>query len=227
MMNVKQDTSRNAGAYILIGLGVLFLAGQIFNFSFFGALWPLIVMIPGLVFLYFAFNGDKNAAGLVFPGTIITGTGAILFYQNITNHWESWAYVWALYPAFVGLGLIFMGRRTGDRNQEKTGREMVRWSTIAFAGFWALFELIIFGGDRIFGNILLPVVLIGAGLLMLFRRGDRLSAKRKSDDYVEIKPKRTNGTHSYSEELQAKIDAALAEPDDEPAPTKPSDPSLN
>lgn len=234
-MNERRDIGRNTGAYVLIGLGVLFLAAQIFNFSFFGALWPLIVLIPGLAFLYFAFNGDKNTAGLVFPGSIITGTGAILFYQNLTNHWESWAYVWTLYPVFVGLALTFMGRRTGSDDQYKVGQNMMRWGAIAFAGLWVLFELFIFNGGGFFGNLLVPLVLIGVGVMMLFRRGSitvsTVSAKRKVDEYAEYKPKRTNGHRSYSDELQEKIDAALAEAEDiepEPSePSKPSDPSLN
>jgi hypothetical protein len=232
-MNGNSNMSRSTGAFVLIGLGVVFLLAQIFDFSFWGALWPLIVMIPGLAFLYFAYNGDKGASGLIFPGAIITGTGAILLYQNLTNHWESWAYAWTLYPVFVGMGLVFMGRRTHNEGQYKTGQGMIRWGAIAFAGFWVLFELLIFGGDRIFGNWLLPVVLIGVGVLLLLRRGESVPVKRKvgGDVYYETKPKK--GTRSYSDELQAKIDAALAEPDaDEPTPQptsddRPSDPRLN
>lgn len=125
-MNDNHNASRNAGAFILIGLGVLFLLAQIFNFSFLGTLWPLIVMLPGLVFLYIALTGGKQSAGFVFPGAIITGTGTILFYQNLTNHWESWAYAWTLYPVFVGMGLVFMGRRTGNEGQYQTGQNMMR-----------------------------------------------------------------------------------------------------
>ncbi len=232
-MNTKPDMSRNTGGYILIGLGVLFLAAQIFNFSFMGTLWPLIIVAVGLPFLYSAFTGGSNNAGLIFPGAIISGTGAILLYQNITNHWESWAYVWTLYPVFIGASLIFLGQRTGKDEPYRAGQGMVRWGITAFVGFWALFELVIFGGDRIFGNLLLPVILIGAGLLLLFRRNSsEVSAKRKIVYTEAAKPKRTdNGYRSYSEELQAKIDAALAEDDEpmpsDPAPSKPADPSLN
>lgn len=229
MMDTRPDMNRNMGAYILIGLGVLFLAAQIFDFSFFGALWPLIIVAVGLPFLYGAYTGNEHNAGLIFPGTIISGTGLILFYQNLTDHWASWAYIWSLYPVFIGASLMFLGRRTGKDEPYQVGQGMVRWGMMAFVGFWALFELVIFGSDRIFGNALLPVVLIGAGLFMLFRRGgSEVSAKRKIVYTDSAKPKRTNGYNSYSEELQAKIDAALAEDDDdEPMPTKPADPSLN
>ena len=108
--------NEKVGAAALIGLGVLFLLGQMFSMDIFGLGWPLFVMLPGLAFLFFAIRGDANAAPLAVPGAIVTGTGAILFYQNFTGHWESWAYAWALYPVFLGLALTFMGERT--RNQK-------------------------------------------------------------------------------------------------------------
>ncbi|MBZ0298994.1 MAG: hypothetical protein K8J31_04600, partial [Anaerolineae bacterium] len=73
--------SRSAIAIGLIGLGVLFLVAQISGFSFLGILWPLFIVLPGAAFLYFAYTGDRHAAGLAVPGAMITGTGAILFYQ--------------------------------------------------------------------------------------------------------------------------------------------------
>ena len=111
----------------------------------------------------------QGAASLAVPGAIVTGTGAILFYQNVTNHWESWAYAWALYPVFLGLALTFMGERSHNQSAINTGRGFVRWGGIAFVALWALFELVIFAGNRGIGNVLLPAFLIGAGLWMLLR----------------------------------------------------------
>ena len=89
-MMVKEHDSRPVLAIGLIALGVLLLLGQLTGFGgMLGSLWPLFVMVPGLAFLYFAYTGDKKAAGLAVPGMVITGTGLILFYQNITGHWES------------------------------------------------------------------------------------------------------------------------------------------
>ncbi len=54
--------SNNLGAYILIGLGVLFLAGQIFDFDIgriFDISWPLFVVIPGVIFLIIHFMFEK------------------------------------------------------------------------------------------------------------------------------------------------------------------------
>jgi hypothetical protein len=213
MMNQSnRDVGRTLPAVILISLGVLFLFGQIFSFNFFGTVWPFLVVIPGLAFLYFAISGGRGTVGLAVPGAIITGTGAILFYQNITNHWESWAYVWTLYPVFVGMALTYIGQRTENPDAHRAGQGLVRWGLIAFVGAWAFFELIIFNGGGALGNFLLPALLIGVGVWLLFRRNTPSRRKVYTVD-VPAKPKNTNG-HYTNDDLQAKIDAALAEPDE-------------
>jgi hypothetical protein len=211
MNQSTRDVGRTLPATILISVGVLFLLGQIFSFDFFGTIWPFIVVVPGLAFLYFALRGGNETVGLAVPGAIISGTGAILFYQNITNHWESWAYVWTLYPVFVGMALTYIGQKTENHDTHKTGQGLVRWGLIAFVGAWAFFELIIFNGGSVFGNFLLPTLLIGAGIWLLFRRN--ATSKRKV--FTPEKPKHMNGSgSSHSDDLQARIDAALAEPDE-------------
>jgi len=226
-MTQPQDNGRRIGAVVLIGLGVLFLLGQTLRFDIFGFGWPFFVILPGLAFLYFAIKGDANAAPLAVPGAIVTGTGAILFYQNATNHWESWAYAWALYPVFFGLALMFIGERTHNQGTERTGRGFVRWGGVGFAALWALFELVIFAGNKPLGNLLLPLALIGAGLYMLFHRGGRILEfqKPKREDFafsgprvVVSKPKNGHSPNA-SEKLRQEIDAALAEDDDEPPTT--------
>lgn len=221
----ESDNGRKIAAITLIGLGALFLLGQVFNFSFFGALWPLIVVLPGLAFLYGAWRGDKNAAGMAVPGAIITGLGGILFYQNITNHWESWAYAWTLFPVFLGLGLTFAGRRNGDQNAYRTGQGFVRWGSIAFLIGASFFELLIFNRGGVFGTLALPLLLIGLGVLLLFRRGEPSAFEKvKRDPTVLVGPRNTNArsngqSPSASDELRRQIDAALSE--DEPGDDKP------
>ncbi|MEQ8677075.1 MAG: hypothetical protein RLP44_14535 [Aggregatilineales bacterium] len=209
-------------AMLLIGLGAFFLLSSIFNFSIMGALWPLFVVLPGLPFLYFALTGSKRNAGLIFPGLMISGTGMILLYQNAFNHWESWAYIWTLYPVFIGMGLTFLGRRTGSHGELDAGRMMVRGGLFAFAAFAFLFEFVIFGGGfGLFGGLLLPIALIIAGALMWKRGGNHhyRSEKAKNVTYGEKSKRknRENGHHNgytpaiINEELQRRIDEALAE----------------
>jgi hypothetical protein len=158
------------GAIILIGLGVIFWLVQNFAVTI-GDLWPFFIILPGLVFLFFALTGGKNTLGLIFPGLMVTGTGVILLVQSITGHWESWAYVWAVYPALVGVGIIFMGRRTEDSRTYSVGRGLLTGGLVALLVLGAFFELLIFGGLGAIGNYVWPVLLILLGVWLLLQGG--------------------------------------------------------
>ena len=201
---MTQASGRNAAAIGLIAMGVIFLIGQVTGFSFWGSLWPFFIVLPGLAFLYVAINGDRKTAGLAVPGAMVTGTGLIFVYQNFTGHWESWAYAWALYPLFLGLALVFIGRRTDNESTERTGDAFVKWGLFACIGLWAMFELFIFGSNNALISMLMPLALIGAGIYLLTRGRGQTKFK------TVYKAKNTNGR----ETLQDKIDAALAEDDD-------------
>lgn len=211
---VKEHDGRPVMAIGLIALGVLVLFGQLTGFGgMLATLWPMFIVIPGLAFLYFAYTGDKNVAGLAVPGTVITGTGLILFYQNITGHWESWAYIWTLYPLFVGLALNFMAQRTGDDGTRKASNILLRIGAIGFIVGAVFFEMIIFGNGGIFGNLALPILLIAAGGFMLFgSKSGHFKAsfknKRKVEEFY------SNGKYKNGSRLQQQIDEALAENDD-------------
>lgn len=213
-MSSTNDSGRQLAAGALIGLGVLFLAAQFFGFSLFGVLWPFFVIVPGLAFLYPALTGGKDKAGLAIPGAMITGTGLILFYQALTGHWISWAYIWALYPVFLGLAFTFVGRRNEDRSLYETGNGFVKWGLGGFIGMWLLFEVLIFGGGNPLISLALPVVLIGAGIMMLFGRG-AISKKKKNESYRSSSSRNGYNAAEINPDLQRKIDAALAEEDDE------------
>ncbi len=211
---VREHDGRPVLAVGLIALGVLVFFGQLTGFGgMIGTFWPLFVVVPGLAFLYFAYTGDKNVAGLAVPGTVIMGTGLILFYQNITGHWESWAYIWTLYPLFVGLALRFMAQRTGDEGTQKASSILMRIGAIGFIVGAVFFELMIFGHGGIFGNLALPVVLVAIGGFMLMsnkkrRLAGEYAGKRKIEDFYH------NGKYKNSDRLQQQIDEALAEDDD-------------
>jgi hypothetical protein len=199
------------------------------TFNWFAMLWPLFIILPGLPFLYAAYNtDDEDQAGMIIPGIILTGTGLIFMFQGLTGHYESWAYAWALFPAMVGLGLQFMGKKKGvDTEEEKVGRAMTRGGLAAFAAFGLFFELLLFGG--IFGGTsgaLLPFTLLGAGAYWYAKRSghefsiDDEMEKRKNNLSVDEKPKnKVKNTETTNEhnpaainpELKRKIEEALKE----------------
>ncbi|MCA9910628.1 MAG: hypothetical protein KC519_18360, partial [Anaerolineae bacterium] len=180
---------------------------NIFNidlFDFEGG-WPFFVLLPGLIMLAVAISGEKKLAGFIFPGAIVTGTGAILFVQNLTDHWESWAYVWALYPVFVGLALMFYGNRTDNANSVRTGRNLAFIGMVLLAAFGVFFELIAFNHvDGRLVNAVVAVLMIGGGGFLLLR------ARNSDDPALPRRGKRKNDA-DIQPELKRKIEEALAE----------------
>ena len=99
--------TRIAGGVILILLGLLFLGRSLFPEYFQFWEWPFLIIGLGIVFLIWAVISGNG--GLAVPAAILSGIGGILYYQNATGDWASWAYIWALIPGFVGVGIIISG----------------------------------------------------------------------------------------------------------------------
>lgn len=155
-------------------VGLVFLLGQIFSFSWLSALWPLFVVLSGLPFLYLSRRSSSpSLTSFIYPGLIITGTGLLLLFQSLTGHWQSWAYAWLLYPALVGIAMQHEGEVRDNRGQQRTGRWMTRASLAGFFGLAVVFELFVF--SNLFGGLfgwLWPLLLIGIGVMMLSKRGE-------------------------------------------------------
>lgn len=182
-----QTNRSNAGALIggaiLIALGLLSLAGQIFPYLSWGALWPFVVIGFGALFFVAMFAGGKQAAGFAIPGSIVGGIGLVLLFQNITHHWKSMSYFWTLFLVFVGLGIYIMGWYGGDANQKQSGTRLMKVGFILFIILGAFFEMIFSS----FGNLIFPILLILAGVYMIVARSGLLSRK-KNDSTDSIPP---------------------------------------
>jgi hypothetical protein len=97
---------------ILILIGAIFLVVNVFRIDF-GQIWPIIFFIIGAGFylpVLLMPHERQNLAGLLIPGTILFGLGAIFFYNIFADNWGAWSYIWALIPASVGLGMIIAAR---------------------------------------------------------------------------------------------------------------------
>jgi hypothetical protein len=167
--NEMQTNRLNAGSLvagaILIVFGLLALAGQLFPIINWGFIWPLTIVGLGALFFLAMVASGKQAAALAIPGSIISGIGLILLFQNITGHWESMSYFWALIILFVGFGIYTMGWYGGDINQQRSGLVM-KVGFVLFLIFGVFFELIFSS----FGNLVFPVLLILLGLYLVLSR---------------------------------------------------------
>ena len=160
-----------AGGIILILLGLLFLASEIFPnvFSFWS--WPFILVVIGVVFLIWAIL--SSTGGLAVPGMILSGLGGIFYYQTVTGDWTSWSYIWALIPGFVGLG-VFLGGIIDRKFKEglNSGLTLVLLSAIMFFAFGSFFGLE-YGIAKYW-----PVLLVALGVIALIRA---LTSRKKYD----------------------------------------------
>ena len=105
----------------LFGLFLLFI-GALLILANFGVieivwdnLWPLFLLIPGIVFelSYFIYRKD---AGLLVPGGILITYG-LLFLVNVIFGWHLMEDLWPIFPLGVAIGLfqlfLFGGREKG------------------------------------------------------------------------------------------------------------------
>ena len=150
---------------ILILAGLFFLALPLFpnlaGVINIGQQWPLIIVGEGFLFLLGALLGTP---GLAVPGSIIAGTGLILYYQNLTGEWWTWSFAWALYPGFVGIGIIISNLLEGKGKEGlRDGGRLIIISAIMFGVFG------FFLGGSLTSGVMLALALIGAGIWILYR----------------------------------------------------------
>ena len=178
-MSSQRNTGSLVGGSLLIIFGVLALLGKIFqNYDFWGTFWPFFIIGVGILFFVGMLAGGRSVSGLAIPGTIITTIGLMLFYQNLTHHWESWSYGWTVILMSVGLGIFIMGVWGQNESQRSAGLGVLRIGLIMFIIFGAFFELIFTSGMP-FGlrSILFPVALILLGLYLILMRSGLLPGR--------------------------------------------------
>ena len=178
-MSSQRNVGSLVGGALLIIFGALALLGKIFwNIDFWGTFWPFFIIGFGLLFFVGMFAGGRSVSGLAIPGSIITTIGLMLFYQNLTNHWESWSYGWTVILMAVGVGIFIMGAWGQNQSQRAAGLRVLRIGLIMFIIFGAFFELV-FTAGRPFGlrSIVFPVALILLGLYLVLTRSGLLPGR--------------------------------------------------
>jgi hypothetical protein len=162
----KKRRSGLAGGLLLIILGVWFLAVQLvpgLGMWVAGAMsWPSWIIGVGLLLLVFGLLTGTPA--MAIPACIVGGIGGVLYWQNVTGNWESWSYVWALIPGFVGIGSLLAGLLGENRRESiRSGITLIVISLILLLIFGSFL-----GNWRLLGPYW-PVLLIVLGVVLLLR----------------------------------------------------------
>ncbi len=129
--------------------------------------WPMWVLLSGAILLVIGLL--VGAPGMAIPACIVAGIGGILYYQNFTGNWESWAYMWTLIPGFVGVGSILAGILGEDfKSSVRHGLNTLVISVILFVIFGTFFH-----AWNIFGvySTYVPIALLFLGGIWLILRG--------------------------------------------------------
>ncbi len=125
--------------------------------------WPMWVIGAGVLVLVIGLI--TGAPGMAIPATIIAGVGGILYYQDATNEYDSWSYMWTLFPGFVGVGSILAGLLGENTRQNLAhGLNLIVVSAALFLIFASFF-----GGLSILGPYGPAIILIVLGVYILIR----------------------------------------------------------
>jgi hypothetical protein len=132
--------------------------------------WPLFIVVPGLLLLAAGLT-TRVAAALSVAGSVVTATGLLLLVQNAFDLFATWAYAWTVVAVVApGLGLFLHGALAGQRRVREVGVWLTGFGALLFGVGAAFFEGIIHVSGLDLGpagRLLLPVVLITAGVFLL------------------------------------------------------------
>lgn len=166
-MSKRQRTQLILGILLILFAGWLILSKFLniqINYVF---SWPVWVILSGaFIFLIGLLVG---APGMAVPACIVSGIGGILYYQNMSEQWNSWSYLWTLIPGFVGIGILLSALLEGRLRQEAgDSLNILVVSAILFTIFGTMF-----GGWALFGEFsdYAPIALLFLLGLWLLVRG--------------------------------------------------------
>ncbi len=184
MQTKRNNVGALIGGAILIGLGLLSLLSRVYTGIDWGLLWPVAIIVFGALFFIAMFAVGKSGAGFAIPGTIITGIGLVVLFENITEHWTTMSYLWTLIIIFVGLGIYIMGWYGEDANQRRSGGKVMKIGIILFIVFGTIFESLFSS----INNLVFPVLLILLGVYLVLSRSGLLSRKQNESTDTSLPP---------------------------------------
>lgn len=136
-------------------------------------MWPLFMIIPGVVFHMSYFNGkNRHNPTVLVPGAILTIYGLYFLFSIITN-WQFSDILWPIFPMGVGVGFYEMYYFGGNRKAHMT-------TAIILCGF-SFFALIMELFNLNF-NYLFPMLLIVAGLVIVYQSSVRTKELEEEED---------------------------------------------
>ena len=154
---------------VLILIGLFSLLDRVFYIDIFSIknLWPLFILIPGLLFEWRFFTTRRDP-GLLVPGGILTTIGTLFLFETFTN-WNFSGFTWPIYTLSVAIGL-FQLYIFGTREKGLLIPVFILTSISVISMLNMLFSHLFYWLNY---KLLFPVILIGLGLFILFNESKR------------------------------------------------------
>lgn len=180
-MENKQTNRNSAVGLLLVALGFLLFAGQNFQSFFVNVFenwnlpYTLYIVVPGVVLIVVGMIGRRSLTLFTVLGSIALVSGLVLAFQDATEGYQSWAYIWALiFPGSLGLGLVLQSIVTEDEHQRQTGLRMLGVALLLTLVGWSFFEGLIhlsgYQQTNALANAVGPLLLVALGGWILLRR---------------------------------------------------------
>jgi hypothetical protein len=181
---------------LLILLGIVFLVGELFDIRIGSFLWPFFIIGPGVaLFVLSLAVDDDTGQGMSAVSGLITMVGLILFFQNVTGHWASWSYAWALIaPTSIGLGMFGYALLKNKPELRRESLQIIKVGLAIFVVAAIFFELIIGVGSLSLGRYGWPLLLIAPGIFLLARN---LTAGWHKEEEIALEKTSQEEYHVY------------------------------
>ncbi|MEF2964699.1 hypothetical protein V3851_02565 [Paenibacillus sp. M1] len=156
------DNNKLTTGIVILAAGIIILLGKLGVFSFLGkALWPLLLLIPGIVFHLWHF-WRKGPSELLLPGGILVVYSILFFIANFWG-WSTFKYTWPGLILGIAIGLYEYERFSPTRQN----------GVLITAGILGAVSVILFG-ITLFSHAviyLLAAALIIGGIWLIAARG--------------------------------------------------------
>ncbi|MGG6309899.1 hypothetical protein [Paenibacillus macerans] len=158
------DNNKLMTGVLILAAGIIILLGKLGFFSFLGkALWPLLLLIPGIVLHLWHF-WRKGPSELLLPGAILV-VYSIVFFIGIIGGWQTLKYTWPVFFLGIAIGLFEYDFFSPQRQGGFLIAALILGAISVILLGWTLFSLSIV--------YILAVLLIIGGIWLIATRGNR------------------------------------------------------
>lgn len=163
---VKMKKNNIILGIVLILIGIAYLMNITFqvNYFSFATLWPIILFLVGVMF-ELKFFRDRSSGGNLIPGGILMVLGLIFMFEKLTGNRFS-NYIWPFYTLSVAVGFLqYYLFYKKDRGILILGLILLIVFIVSFLSI--LLENIF---PWMSGNLIFPLILIMAGILVIVKK---------------------------------------------------------